>query len=425
MYDTLLKTQDELEQFKRRLQLAGTSNTGEIGATIQRLGFKFADGNSSGTVLHDELDESFTRCHDHALSAKGELSSLERELETYRNFAMDESVSQAKKDGEAFLKAHQLEKWLEPLILRDTFQTECTICIDSLHNGQSFIYLETCKHRFHKRCIEDWLKEKHLCPICKATTRKSHINEICAESTMVGTGSVNIGFHSHPYSSSSSSSSSSSASFDKSIMHPDFRGNFGTKVDRLTSDLQFLMESNEDEKAIVFSQWPEMLDIVVQSLLMNEIPYVHIKDKLKDFAPGGRMSKFKDSPDLRVLVMPLGLGAEGLDIIVANHIFLLEPLLNAAQEAQAINRCDRIGQTRRVHIHKYVVRGTVEERIVVQQRLSSSSAVLAPVHATTSSPAGKRLTKKKTPAVPGGGDQKALAQADLRFILHHEVDHIA
>jgi hypothetical protein len=40
------------------------------------------------------------------------------------------------------------------------------------------------------------------------------------------------------------------------------------------------------------------------------------------------------------------MGAEGLDLVQASHIFLLEPLLNAALEAQAVNRIHRIGQVR-------------------------------------------------------------------------------
>lgn len=49
--------------------------------------------------------------------------------------------------------------------------------------------------------------------------------------------------------------------------------------------------------------------------------------------------------------------------VEANHVFLLEPLLNAAVEAQAVNRVHRGGQTRATTIHRFVVRGTIEEDI--------------------------------------------------------------
>lgn len=49
--------------------------------------------------------------------------------------------------------------------------------------------------------------------------------------------------------------------------------------------------------------------------------------------------------------------------VEANHVFLLEPLLNAAVEAQAVNRVHRGGQTRPTTIHRFIVRGTIEEDI--------------------------------------------------------------
>lgn len=49
--------------------------------------------------------------------------------------------------------------------------------------------------------------------------------------------------------------------------------------------------------------------------------------------------------------------------VEANHVFMLEPLLNAAVEAQAINRVHRGGQTRPTTVHRLVVRGTIEEEI--------------------------------------------------------------
>jgi len=50
-------------------------------------------------------------------------------------------------------------------------------------------------------------------------------------------------------------------------------------------------------------------------------------------------------------------------VAAASHVFLLEPNLNPAVEAQAIGRAYRMGQTAAVQVHRLVVRGTVEERI--------------------------------------------------------------
>jgi superfamily II DNA or RNA helicase len=118
-----------------------------------------------------------------------------------------------------------------------------------------------------------------------------------------------------------------------------------------------------------------MIDIVAEAFTANNIKFSKCTNRSKDFKSGGSLDRFKSDPDTRVLVMPLSLGAEGLDLIVASHVFLLEPLLNKSIEQQAVNRIHRIGQTKSTYVHKYIVQETVE------QRIHDSSAV-ADLHIT-------------------------------------------
>ena len=98
-----------------------------------------------------------------------------------------------------------------------------------------------------------------------------------------------------------------------------------------------------------------MLRIVANALTLNNISYCLCANKSKDFGSIGGIESFRSNPDLRILLLPLNLGAEGLDLIIASHVFLLEPLLNSFQEAQAVNRIVRIGQTRNTFVHKYII----------------------------------------------------------------------
>ena len=67
--------------------------------------------------------------------------------------------------------------------------------------------------------------------------------------------------------------------------------------------------------------------------------------------------------DAPVFVLSLKAGGLGLNLTAANHVFHFDRWWNPAVERQATDRAFRIGQTRTVHVHKFVCMGTLEERI--------------------------------------------------------------
>ena len=149
-----------------------------------------------------------------------------------------------------------------------------------------------------------------------------------------------------------------------------------------------------------------MIDIVGYALDIHQIHYVRCIDKNKDFRAHGGLDHFRKLSHVQVLLLPLSLGAEGLDLTNACHIFLLEPLLNIQQEQQAINRIDRLGQTRRTCVHKYVLLDTIEENIRLVQQESSHRNVDDAMSYSN----GKQCWRIKT-------DDAILSATDVCFIL--------
>lgn len=169
-----------------------------------------------------------------------------------------------------------------------------------------------------------------------------------------------------------------------------------------------------------------MLEIVSEALKGNHITHTLCVDRSKDFnSSRGGIELFRNNVDVRVLLLPIALGAEGLDLIIASHVFLLEPLLNINQELQAVNRIDRIGQTKDTFVHKYVVRETIEEKVLqFQDRMrsfdhQSSEVAVEGATANSSSATASVMSpsKSKKRAKRGKGDDQLLELDDIRSIL--------
>ncbi|HKQ46677.1 MAG TPA: DEAD/DEAH box helicase [Phycisphaerae bacterium] len=146
------------------------------------------------------------------------------------------------------------------------------------------------------------------------------------------------------------------------------------KCERLVEMLEEVLE--EGDAALVFTQFKEMgtlLKKLMEDRLQTEIPFLHggtSMQKRNDMVVGFQDPKGK----ARIFLLSLKAGGFGLNLTKANHVFHFDRWWNPAVEEQAADRAHRIGQLRRVQVHKFVCIGTVEERI---DRLLSEKSALA------------------------------------------------
>ena len=73
--------------------------------------------------------------------------------------------------------------------------------------------------------------------------------------------------------------------------------------------------------------------------------------------------RFQEDESVPFFVLSVKAGGAGLNLTAASHVVHFDRWWNPAVENQATDRAFRIGQTRNVLVHKFVCRGTVEERI--------------------------------------------------------------
>jgi SNF2 family DNA or RNA helicase len=75
------------------------------------------------------------------------------------------------------------------------------------------------------------------------------------------------------------------------------------------------------------------------------------------------VTQFQEDERVPFFVVSLKAGGAGLNLTAASHVVHFDRWWNPAVENQATDRAFRIGQTKNVLVHKFICRGTVEERI--------------------------------------------------------------
>ncbi|XP_026408267.1 helicase-like transcription factor CHR28 isoform X2 [Papaver somniferum] len=125
--------------------------------------------------------------------------------------------------------------------------------------------------------------------------------------------------------------------------------------------------SNGTEKAIVFSQWTGMLDLVESALNQSLIQYRRLDGTMSLPSRDRAVRDFNTDPEVTVMLMSLKAGNLGLNMVAACHVIMLDLWWNPTTEDQAVDRAHRIGQTRPVTVTRLTVKDTVEDRILALQ----------------------------------------------------------
>jgi len=120
----------------------------------------------------------------------------------------------------------------------------------------------------------------------------------------------------------------------------------------------------KQEKMLVFTQFREVtapLRAFLASVVGGPGLVLHGETEVKKRKELVR--RFQEDEAERFFVLSLKAGGAGLNLTAASHVVHFDRWWNPAVENQATDRAFRIGQTKNVLVHKFVCRGTVEEKI--------------------------------------------------------------
>ncbi len=161
------------------------------------------------------------------------------------------------------------------------------------------------------------------------------------------------------------------------MSRPPAPGRSGKCIRLLEMTEELLAEGNQ---ALIFTQFRQMGHILTSMLkhhLGRDILFLH-----GGSSQGQRVQMVdqfqKSDGKTPILVVSLKAGGVGLNLTAATHVFHFDRWWNPAVENQATDRAYRIGQTRTVQVHKFVVRGTLEERIdqMIEQKTELAEKII-------------------------------------------------
>jgi non-specific serine/threonine protein kinase len=159
----------------------------------------------------------------------------------------------------------------------------------------------------------------------------------------------------------------------------DFKAAHSGKFMRLGNICETVYEKRE--RVLVFTQFKEMTEPLRAFL---ETIFHHPGLVLHGSVPVAKRKKliqtFQDNAYCPFMVLSLKAGGVGLNLTQANHVVHFDRWWNPAVENQATDRAFRIGQTKKVLVHKFVTRGTIEEKIdlMISEKQALADQVVTP-----------------------------------------------
>lgn len=234
-------------------------------------------------------------------------------------------------------------------------------------------YMTACFHLLCPTCISVWTEEVGInctgtCPVCQAHVRFAY-NEIRKSKA-----EVEHEGHNH--------SRKAEAKVRTKDAYSGYTGPH-TKTRALLEDLlksKADSEARPDEppfKSVVFSTWTSHLDLIQIALENAGIRYTRLDGKMTRNARTAAMDTFREDNSVHVILVSIMAGGLGLNLTAGNYVYVMEPQYNPAAEAQAVDRVHRLGQKRAVRTVRYIMRNSIEEKMLELQEKKKKLASLS------------------------------------------------
>ncbi|KAE8789291.1 modifier of transcription 1-D1 [Hordeum vulgare] len=130
-------------------------------------------------------------------------------------------------------------------------------------------------------------------------------------------------------------------------------------------------------RVLIFAQHKAFLDIIEKDLFqshMRSITYLRLDGSVQTDKRFEIVKTFNSDPTIDVLLLTTHVGGLGLNLTSADTLVFMEHDWNPMKDLQAMDRAHRLGQRKVVNVHRLIMRGTLEEKVMSLQRFKVSVA---------------------------------------------------
>lgn len=264
---------------------------------------------------------------------------------------------------------------------------ECAVCFDEPMNNP---VVTTCWHSTCRKCLEDNVSKQSergevpRCPICREVINPRDVFEVIRYGNNSSENTPGLEADDDDKSETSDMYGSPQPKPPRISLrriHP-YSPSASTSA-KIGALIRHLTALPRNTKSVVFSQFTSFLDLIEPQLSRHNISHLRFDGTMSQKIRAQTLRAFNvegaDSP--RVLLLSLRAGGVGLNLTAASRCYMMDPWWSFAVEAQAIDRVHRMGQTQRVEVVRFVVKESIEGRMLkVQERKMAVAGTLGVGH---------------------------------------------
>ncbi|KAL0330080.1 UNVERIFIED_CONTAM: TATA-binding protein-associated factor BTAF1 [Sesamum radiatum] len=130
-------------------------------------------------------------------------------------------------------------------------------------------------------------------------------------------------------------------------------------------------------RVLIFAHTKALLDIIEKDLFqahMKNVTYLRLDGSVEPEKRFEIVKAFNSDPTIDALLLTTHVGGLGLNLTSADTLVFMEHDWNPMRDHQAMDRAHRLGQRKVVNVHRLIMRGTLEEKVMSLQKFKVSIA---------------------------------------------------